>query len=299
VLSSLASIDNVCFTGDVSGEDSCLVQKVHMAFDLPEESTGSPAGTDGTRPRYASLRVRAKNTFWLDYTYKELFVRFGSAYPVWFEQKRHESASKLTGWSLKQEIPLSVHIKKGGQWEFADYFNIAGPIAMKDDVLRVDLSGVDTDRVEIMLSFGFLFWEIDYVTVDFTGETCRDVTCLKPSRAVDARRGDISALIAEDDSIYYDQPDIGDEALLAFGAIPASGGRRSFFLHSKGHYEIIVDTDGTPDIGFISGFTEPLRFTAFSRELFLGSFHSSVADDPIRPAGTTGSSHPAEMNESR
>ena len=71
-------------------------------------------------------------------------------------------------WSLDQGIPLSVYLETEDGWEFVDYYNVVGPLAAKEDVLEIDLTKMKGDKVNIKLEFGFLFWEIDYVAMDFT-----------------------------------------------------------------------------------------------------------------------------------
>ncbi len=61
-----------------------------------------------------------------------------------------------------------LYIEKNRKWEFLDYYNIAGSVAFKDDILDISLDGVDSDSVKIKLEYGFLFWEIDYAGMDFS-----------------------------------------------------------------------------------------------------------------------------------
>ena len=74
-----------------------------------------------------------------------------------------------------------------------------------------------------------------------------------------------------DDKKYYIQPNIGNKALLTF-QVPnqSEGTKRSFILHSKGHYEILKEIGGKPDIAFLKGFLKPGAFSQFSKTRFLG-----------------------------
>lgn len=264
ILEKLAVKDNSCFTSELLAIDSTDVEEVFLTF--PRRGM-----TDS-----ASLRIRARNTLWLDITYREMFSRFGNLYPVWKEQKKHESAARLQEWTMNQGIPLAVYLWKEGGWQLEDHFNIAGPLAMKDDVLPLDISGVEGEDVRVKLEFGFLFWEIDYAAVDYSSPGEHHVTRILPSRAVDPERGDVTGLLSAADSLYYDQPRVGDEAEVVF-TVPdrTAGSMRSYILHSRGHYETIIDADGEPDVEFLTEFRRPGRFREFARELFTEKFFTS------------------------
>ena len=77
-------------------------------------------------------------------------------------------------------------------------------------------------------------------------------------------------MLINDDAQYYVQPDIGDEVLLKFDVPKMEEDMsRSTFLHSKGHYEILRNPTGTPDICYLETFRRPGRFIEFSKEHFL------------------------------
>ncbi len=268
ILEDIYEIGGACHASNIFAESDRLMDGVVLGFERPGEVDR------------VSLRIRAKNSYWLDYTYSKLYSRFGDAYAPWKESKKYESGSKLTAWSLSQGIPLSAYIKKGGEWEFADYFNIAGPVAFKDDVLSLDISDVETALVEIKLEFGYYFWEIDYVAMDYSPQPEVVMARLSPVSAVDPIRGDVTKLLAADDSLYYVQPDVGDEAVMLFDVPPCPEGMgRSYVLHSKGHYETIVDVHGEPDIPFLTRIKEPGGFIELAKELFRSNFSSLTGRD--------------------
>ena len=95
-------------------------------------------------------------------------------------------------WSLDQGIPLSVYLETEDGWEFADYYNVVGPLAAKDDVLEIDLSKIKGDKVKIKLEFGFLFWEIDYAAMDFTPNQSIEKYTVPLSSAIDQNNSNIS-----------------------------------------------------------------------------------------------------------
>ncbi len=88
------------------------------------------------------LLIRAKNSFWLDV----LFTKFHcflekSTIHLQKSRNRHHPVS-LTSFFLIRKSPYQFILKKNGKWQSAGYFNIAGPMAMRDDILPVDLTGI-------------------------------------------------------------------------------------------------------------------------------------------------------------
>jgi len=157
-----------------------------------------------------------------------------------------------------------------GKWQFVDYFNVIGPVAEKDVVMPIDISKLDSDTIELKLDFGFLFWEIDYAGLDFAPQEYVYQTVVPLISAKDQDGRDVTASLTGDDKDYFSMDRVGNEALLRY-AMPEtrSDMQRSVFLHSKGHYEVIRDPRGKPDLAYLKGFRKPGRFGEFSKEIYL------------------------------
>jgi len=196
--------------------------------------------------------------------------KFGSANDSWHNMQNSRETDELKQWKLDQGIPLSVYIERENQWEFVDYFNEAGPLMNKDDILEIDLGKLQGDEVKIKLSSGILFWEIDYVAMDFSNGCDLKIHKIPVESAVDEKSQAITDLLKERDDLYYGQPEIGNEALLAFN-VPElrSDLQNTAFLHSSGHYKILREYSGKPEIISLNAFREPGYFSRFSREQYL------------------------------
>ena len=217
----------------------------------------------------AKLILRAKNSMWLDYAYSHFLDQFGEVYTVWYEEQKKAPASEMEQWQREQGIVLSVYVERHGEWEYADSFNVIGPKAGKDVVLPVDLTGVDAGRVRVKLEGGILFWEIDYAAMDFTPDEPVVQKRVQLESAVDQHGEDVANRLLTDDGLYYDQPRVGDEAVLSFVVpLEAPGLERTVILHTKGYYEIIKDPSGKPDMAFLYSMEEPGAFTRYSKEYF-------------------------------
>jgi hypothetical protein len=266
VLGTVAAADDVCYMGGVPEEANADVDGMVMTFERPHGATR------------AKLVVQAKNSFWLDYAYGQFCELFGEAYADWFEEQKTASADELRRWSLEQGIPLAVYVEDGGAWRFVDYYHIAGPMAARRDVLAFDLPAGASDEVKVKLEFGPLFWEIDYVALDCSADQPVRIHNVPATSAVDEEGRDVAGLLRADDGLYYEQPNVGEYAVLAFAAPePAEGLARSTVLHTKGHYEIIRNPQGKPDLKLLYSFQKPGRFIEFSQELFLNYYKATVS----------------------
>ena len=256
--SLLSSKDSLVYMSGIPNDNSGDMDAVFLTFDRPlGENTGK-------------LVLKGKNSFWLDYIHGQFSELFGEKFDTWKDEQKNRSPEKMIKWSLDQGIPLSVYIETEDGWEFADYYNVVGPLAAKEDVLEIDLSKIKGDKVNIKLEFGFLFWEIDYVAMDFTPNYSVEKHTVSLFSAFDENNNDVSDKLMFDDKKYYIQPQIGNEALLTF-QVPnqSESTKRSFILHSKGHYEILKEIGGKPDIAFLKGFRKPGAFSQFSKTRFL------------------------------
>jgi hypothetical protein len=216
----------------------------------------------------ARLIIRAKNSFWLDGLIFRVNKLFGERYETYSAKQDKAPGEKLRKWQADQHMPLSVFIEKDGKWQFADYFNLAGPMALKDDILPLDLDGIESDTVTIRLSTGFLFWELDYAAMDFGAGDNVSVTELSLEKAIDNAGADVKELMRTKDNSYYVLENTGDGAILSFNAPVHNTGKRSVFLHTRGYYKILMNQTGPPDKKTLRAFRKPDRLPLFSKEVF-------------------------------
>ncbi len=254
----LAEKDSLVYMSGIPDNENQDMDAVILTFDRPvDRDTGK-------------LVIKGKNSFWLDYIHGQFSELFGDRFETWKEEQKEKSPEKMIEWSLDQGIPLSVYLETDEGWEFVDYYNVVGPLAAKEDVLEIDLTNAKNDKVNIKLEFGFLFWEIDYAAMDFTPSQSVDKYTVPLSSAIDQNNINVSDKLKFDDEKYYIQPNIGDEALLTFQAPnQTEGTKRSVVLHSKGHYEILKEVDGKPDIAYLKEFRKPGAFSQFSKDRFM------------------------------
>ncbi len=252
---------------------------------IPEEVNGDLDGLVLTfdRPRDASeakLVFQGINSFWSDYVFSQLSELLGNRYNEWYEKQSRDPAEELRRWSLERGIPLAVYVEREGEWQFVDYYDVVGPMAAKRDVLPLDLSDIDSEEVKVKLEFGPLFWEIDYVALDFSADLPVQLHSVPLTAAVDQDGLNVSEFLLADDDRYYIQSEIGEHAFITFPAPEAvEGVARTTILHSKGHYEVLRNPQGKPDLKRLYSLKKPGRFIEFSKELFINIHRDMVASE--------------------
>ena len=256
LLPLLARRDSLKYIGEMTTDTKQGSDTVFLRFDRPRNA------------KKAKLVIRAKNSLWLDHTVDKACARFGSKYEDWYQDFGALGSKRMNQWVLGQGLPLSVSVLKNGKWRFVDYFPIVGPVAQKDLVMAIDLPETQNGTLDLKLECGALFWEIDYVGIDFSEPQSVQINSAALASAIDNNGIDIRAALTSDDDDYYTMPQTGDQAVLAFTA-PASRPdcARSFILHSKGYYRMLKDYSGQPDLAFLRQFSRPGRLGLYSREL--------------------------------
>ncbi len=257
LLTELSQCDNERYFSEIRN-DSLLLDTINLSFERPKHST------------HAKLVISAKNTMWLDYMFGRLSDMFGNRHDEWVKRRNKRSREDLLQWSLDQGIPLAVYLETDSGLEFVDYYNVPGPAADKKDVIQIDLTGISSDRVNVKLVSGVMFWDFDFAGMDFTEDAEMTATVVSLDYAADETGKEVSSLLLYDDDKYLVQPHINNEARLSFRVPPiTSGTERSVFLHSKGNYEAIRDARGKPDMELLKGMLQPGMFTRFTKDHFL------------------------------
>jgi hypothetical protein len=267
-LSMVAERDDLSYIGMGRGGLDELTDGLILEFPDPGTATE------------ARLVVRAKNSILLDFHMGRFHELFGRAYSRWHNKQLATPARELQQWIRDQNIPLSVFVEKDGQWEYVDYYHVAGPMALKEDVLSIPLDEAGEGPLRVKLESGRFFWEVDFAGIDYLPDAQTLTRYIPASSAIDHTGEDISQLLAGDDGLYYVQPLVGDEAMMNFRLPPLAGEERSLILHSKGHYHILREPAGRPQLSSLRTFREPGRFNRFVNDYML-----SVADGPGKTQG--------------
>lgn len=263
ILKELSSQDSLRYLSTVRN-DRNIKDTISLTFDKPAEAKES------------KLVIKGKNTMWLDYMYGKFSDLFGRRFEKWKEKSDMKPREELLKWSFDQGMPLAIYLQTDTGLKYIDYFNLPGPMADKEDILKIDLSEIHTDKVNLKLVSGVLFWDLDYVGMDYSPSVPVNKTISPLYSAIDENGKDVISLLSRDDEKYLIQPLPVNKTDLSF-TCPNSltGMERSVFLHSKGHYEILRNTKGKPDIAYLKTFMEPGAFIKFSKDHFLEYYYKN------------------------
>lgn len=212
------------------------------------------------------LMLALKNTMWLDIMMDEFFSEFGSYYNKFQKDQSKVPAAQKIQWAKDQGLYLKIEQKTDEGWKEVDQLYTIGPLAPRSLIVPLENLN-DTEQIEIRLSTGLHFWEIDYAGIDYSELTPVAPTKVALHSAIDENNIDVRDQLLSSDGNYLDQPEIGNQAFLTFRApeLPRNM-NRSVFLHTKGYYEYIRDYSGRPNVKELEKFREPGSFPRFTRE---------------------------------
>lgn len=218
----------------------------------------------------AKMVLQLKNSYWFDYLFGEFSKAFGGYYPTWVKKQEKTPAAELNKWSVEQHIPLTVSLKTREGWKEVRNLKTIGPLTNRELVIPLDLKEAEGDVVEVRLSTGFMFWELDYAGLDVSPEKAVKVYTLHPYEAVDEKGRNVLPALMYNDGQYLDQPQPGTAAYLAyrFNQPVGPGETVSVVLHTQGYYRHVRDYSGPPNLAFLRPFKLPGTFAAFSRSRF-------------------------------
>lgn len=218
------------------------------------------------KAKEAKLIIHAKNSVLLDYMISQRNKLLGIGYDTYLKKQDKKSAEEMKQWSLSQGIPLSVYVQRAGRWEFVDYYNVAGPMAFKDDVLKVPLKGNESDPLKLKLEFGAFLWEIDYAALDYSADQKLTEIVVPIKTALTEENKEVAGLMRFDDAKYYTQPSMTNQAVVTFDLPQQTNQTRTIILHTKGWYQIMYKPEGKMDVKRLMKLKEPGGFNQFINE---------------------------------
>lgn len=226
----------------------------------------------------AKLVLSAKNTFWIDNLYQEVAKEFGDYYPSYARQQLKKPASSLIRWAQEQQLPLTISMKTNSGWQVVGSVPTIGPLATRDIVVPLDLGNVFGDEIELRMSTGFMFWDIDYAAIEFSDDKSFSVQVLSPAIAVDEKGKNVLPEIREKDGRFLEQPAIGNVAIIKYKCdLPGSDVSRSYILHARGYYTHMWDFKGEPNYAFLKQLKKPNTLSAYSAQQYKKSLASNLA----------------------
>lgn len=257
MLDQVTVTDNYpCSFNDLSHPSS--VNELVLKFDNPGEG------------KRLSLQVDMKNSMWLDFLMADFTSHFGSRYVSWTEEQKKRPAQELIAWQEKQNMPLTIAVKTKDGWKLVEKVKTIGPLMNREVAISIEDFDLGNAPIEISLTTGFMFWEIDRVSLTEVGAVAdNSIQIIKPSLAIDENDQDILSPILDKDGLYLEQHQVGNRAYLTYQVDDFSEEKAySAFLFTKGYYEPIREYEGPADRKFLTKFLEPGAFPDFSRNKY-------------------------------
>lgn len=218
----------------------------------------------------AKLIIGAKNSAWSGYLFHEFKSMFGTYYPKWIERKDKADPQEMKKWQEEQSLPLLVSVKENGNWKTADYFIPPGNTAEREMIMQLDLTGIqEAEYVTIRLQTAYLFWDLDYAAMDFSGNNNLSVTEIAAGKIIKSDGSGAESLLAKKDGQYLHLS--GTEYIdVEFDTPPDQNttSANTWFLQSSGYYHFTKQFPGEPKINELKAFLEKGAFDRFSRKKF-------------------------------
>lgn len=214
----------------------------------------------------------------MDVTYGKMTEGFGSYYGTFIKQQYSKPLADLKQWIKEQEIPLHIALNTAsGLQNVADLTTI-GPLATREMVVPLDLTGLTGNEIRLQLSTGFMFWDIDYAAIDFSDDAQFSVSTLMPNKATDETGRDVTKLLAEADGKYLEQPVPGNAVDIDYLAKPNNDPKKTqtFILHAKGYYEHVRNFKTPLNLGFLEQFKKPDGFSRYSLQLYKATLTNNL-----------------------
>ncbi|OMP30737.1 hypothetical protein [Mangrovimonas sp. DI 80] len=241
------------FNNELDSDTS--VRGVDFLFEKPKFATSQ-----------AKLYLSVKNSLWLDYVFGKFNEQFGTYYPEFQKQQQTSSKRKSLDWIEAQHIPLSIYVKTTNGWELVERLRTVGPMAYRDLAVAVDMGKVEGEQLAVRLETGFMFWEVDYIGIDYSENVDLAIEHITPYKAIDQQGRDVTETLLTADRNYLIQPNVGDEVTVTFPIeLNESNLNRTYFLKNRGYYNYIRHYDKEPDFQKLKLFREAEAFTDFSK----------------------------------
>ena len=247
---------SACTFNDLKEESP--INELIVAFDKPAK--GGSLG----------LVLDMRSSKWFEFLFGQFTTKFGRRYDDWVRYQSKRPAEELLAWQESQHMPLSISVKTAQGWQEIAKHNFIGPLMNRKMAVSLDGVSLDSERIELKFSTGFMYWELDQVrlaVVEVVKES--SIVKLQPKTARDHLDEDVLPSILSMDKIYLEQAKTGDKLYLSYDFKEYDPSKTyTAFVHTKGFYEPIRNYQGPVDRRFVMQFNEPGIFASFSRNTY-------------------------------
>jgi hypothetical protein len=259
----LAHRDDLAYSFDSQSKENMI--STYASFDRPKDVSN------------AKVVLKLKNSKWGGVVYKTFAAMMGDKYESWVE-KNHERSAEEANMAMKEAgIPLVISIKKDNEWIDIETIDLVGDISYNTLVANINENLISGDQIELRLTAGFKFWDLDYIGMDFSQEEALKIEIIKPSQGTE-NTIDLS-IIGNDDQHYLEHSKAGDSTYFKFENINTSNTKRTIIMHSKGYYLSNEEYAGDPYWKELIKLRAPGGLSRLSMELY--DAYQNLALEPI------------------
>lgn len=209
----------------------------------------------------AVMVIRAKNSNWGGFVYKQFTELFGDKYANWVQHNADKTNAELARNIDKTGILLDVEIKNGKHWERIDQIQLVGDLAYNNVAVKIPSKYLNKNLLEVRLKCGFRFWEIDELYLAQSNEKDIEVIEYPASGSTD-----VYNKLASNDDQYFEHRQGEPTLQLYFEGLKNQN--RSLFIKSKGYYRSFKNYEGRPDYKTLLSIRKDGGLSAFSMAQF-------------------------------
>lgn len=244
------------FMFDQKSDDNSRFGNVILSFDKPLNA------------QQAKLIVHAKNSMWAGYVFDEFSSLFGDQFQNYQIKQDRARRENLEQWQREQAIPLMVYVETNKGWKLADYFPVTGNTAGRDMIMALQIPESTQNKIRIKLESTFMFWELDFIAMDFSHDLELKEEWLNVTAAIKSNQAanEIARVISRDDQ--YSKLLQNEYLNVEFDAQTNIDPQNSYFLVSTGYYHSLKQYAGKADISQLKHFKKPGAFSEFSEYKF-------------------------------
>ena len=214
------------------------------------------------------LILRLRNSPWAGYAFNEMTSLFGKNYTDWIERNKNKSKEEREKWLREQGLQMLVDIKTEQGWKQIDQINIVGEISFNSIVIPVEFPA-NQKTVEIRLRAAFMFWDLDYVAMDYSADQTLNVQVLKPSGATGPNNENFIQELSYDDNLYMENLVNNTTTTILFDSLNTDPVlTRTLILGGKGYYTTNTNYTGKTYWKELMAFRKPGELSRFSYKLY-------------------------------
>jgi hypothetical protein len=249
------SRDNKTYWFNQKSDSSSVFGSVILTFE-------KPVGAEK-----AKLIVNAKNSLWAGYIFEDFTSLFGGKFQKYQSMQDKANREKLDRWQKEQALSLMVYIETEKGWQLVDYFPTTGNTAGRDMIMPLNLPQSKENKIRIKLESAFMFWELDYIGIDFSADKALESQVIPVSYAIKSTSSESElANLASIDKQYCKL--LQNEFLSIEFDGSETTQEESYFLVSTGYYHSLKQYEGKPDIGMLKQFKKKGYFSEYSEKRF-------------------------------